>query len=230
MKSAVPPLRLAAVLVAVTMVPVVTLAQAAPAPPQLVVTSVVTDLAGPPCTLVARGRAFARDHSRNPLDVRLADEPLDVIDSGDTWLIADFDCATPPGSYLLTVRRGPSQTDQDAFDVTVGTVGPPGPAGAAGAPGPAGPQGPPGPASSAGYEVVHAFIPDPDPDVLYFVACPPGKRAVGGAWNSATAPGEPSWSGVIGESFPLDEHTWQFRWIDGGVLSTIDLMAVCLNE
>ena len=74
-----------------------------PAPPQLVITSVLTDLGGPPCMLMIRGQNIGRRVGRKPLEVRLGDEPLDVITSGDTWIVADFDCATAPGDYLLTV-------------------------------------------------------------------------------------------------------------------------------
>ena len=102
----------AAAFVATLLLANVTVAQEPP--PQLVITSVLTDLDGPPCMLMARGRNFGRSLSREPIVVRLADEPLDVITFGDTWVVADFDCATPPGDYLLSIKRGPSQTDHDS--------------------------------------------------------------------------------------------------------------------
>jgi hypothetical protein len=191
-------------------------ARVAGPPPQLVVTSVVTDLAGPPCTLMARGRELGRASSRAPLDVRLADEPLDVISSGDTWLIADFDCATPPGDYLLTVRRGPSQTDFDALSLTIGAVGPPGPPGE---------PGPPGASGLAGYEIVHYVVAYPDADDLQWVPCPPGKRVISGGWHGVV----PGFSIEVTESYPLDESTWAFRTRTSDP-DTIDFVAICVNE
>ena len=50
----------------------------------------------------------------------------------------------PPGDYLLVVSRGPSTTDTDRFDLTIGAVGPQGPKGDTGDKGEKGDKGDPG--------------------------------------------------------------------------------------
>jgi collagen triple helix repeat protein len=54
------------------------------------------------------------------------------------------------GDYRLRVVTGPSQTQADEYDLTVGAVGPQGPQGLAGSQGPQGVQGPAGPQGPQG--------------------------------------------------------------------------------
>jgi hypothetical protein len=76
--------------------------------------------------------------------------PLPVVHWGDQQVVALLSHATPPGSYLLTVSRGPSTKDFDSLSVTIGAVGPPGEKGEKGDkgdqgdPGVQGDPGPPG--------------------------------------------------------------------------------------
>lgn len=55
-----------------------------------------------------------------------------------------------PGSFLLSVANGKSETQSDSFIVTIGAVGPQGPQGPQGSQGPAGPAGATGPQGPAG--------------------------------------------------------------------------------
>ena len=80
----------------------------------------------------------------------------------DTSIVAQIAPPVPswtPGTYLLTVSRGPATVQNDTFSVTIGAVGPPGPDGPmgekgdVGEPGPQGErgiQGGPGPAGADG--------------------------------------------------------------------------------
>jgi hypothetical protein len=80
--------------------------------------------------------------------------PLPVMQWSDLEIVALLSNATPPGSYLLTVSRGPATTLFDAFSVTIGSggfakgakgdkgdTGDPGPQGERGEPGSPGPPG-----------------------------------------------------------------------------------------
>ena len=94
--------------------------------------------------------------------VTLADQPLNVISSTPTQLVADLPAGIQPGTYLLKVSRGTGTSQKDEIDITIGgggpegpqgpqgPQGPAGPQGTMGAPGPQGPQGETGPQGSAG--------------------------------------------------------------------------------
>src|SRR5436190_8453779 len=61
---------------------------------------------------------------------------LNVLSSSNNFISAQLNGATSaPGTYLLVVTKGPSQTDVFTMPVTIGAVGPPGPEGRAGPPG-----------------------------------------------------------------------------------------------
>jgi hypothetical protein len=91
--------------------------------------------------------------------VTLADEPLLVVSSTPTQVVANLPVNIQPGTYLLNVSRGAGATQRDEAEVTIegaasqGPAGPQGPQGATGpqgAPGETGPQGPAGPQGETG--------------------------------------------------------------------------------
>lgn len=118
-------------------------AQKAP-PPQLVVTTAVPDFVN--LVLTVTGSNF--QHSGNGAAVTpvvtLGSTALTVQSASDTQILAALPAGITPGTYLLTVSRGPSTTDNWSTDVTLGDVGPRGPKGPTGDKGPDGPPGPPG--------------------------------------------------------------------------------------
>jgi hypothetical protein len=107
-------------------------------PPQLVIVSAKADTAAG--TLTIDGAAFG---DGRPV-VTLNGMPLDVVTSTPSDIVASLPAGLDPGTYLLTVSRGPATTQFDSFNLTLGAAGPQGPPGATGATGAAGPQGPPG--------------------------------------------------------------------------------------
>ena len=123
-------------------------------PPQLVVTSVLSDLDAAPCLLTIRGREFGD----GALEARLGDLPLPIVEHGDTWAIAELDCATQAGDHLLALSRGRSSTDRDVLSLTIGAVGPRGPEGPVGPEGPDGPEGPIGPVGPEGPASTGAVV------------------------------------------------------------------------
>jgi hypothetical protein len=111
--------------------------------------------------LTVTGQQFGTDAT-----VSFAGRELDVMSCTPEEIQAALDPAPSPGSYLVTVSRGPSTPDNAAFSVTIGAVGPAGPTGPAGDIGPrgpagadgaAGPQGPPGPPGLANQGAVSVF-------------------------------------------------------------------------
>jgi hypothetical protein len=112
-------------------------AQELPAPP-LVVTAVIPD------ALNEQLQVVGVDFGPIPGTVRLSGLDLPIINWADQQIVVQAPHLSP-GSYQLTVSRGPSIGDFDRFIVTVdAAIGPPGPVGATGPPGPSGPTGPPG--------------------------------------------------------------------------------------
>jgi len=111
---------------------------APPSPPQLVIVSAKADAGAG--TLIIDGSAFG---DGTPA-VTLNGMPLTVVTSTPNEILASLPSGLDPGTYLLTVSRGPATTQFDSFNLTLGAVGPQGPAGATGATGATGPQGPPG--------------------------------------------------------------------------------------
>ena len=100
-------------------------------PPQLVIVSASADVAAGTLTIV--GTEFGDE----PV-VTLNATPLTVVTSTPSQIDATLPPGLAPGSYLLTVSRGPATTQFDAFNVTLGAAGPQGPPGGMGAPGPPG--------------------------------------------------------------------------------------------
>lgn len=98
----------------------------------------------------------------NAPTVTLAGLPLQILSVSPDGTLLSAQIPTPldPGSYLLTVSRGPAVTQNATFIVVVGSgsasngpkgdPGPTGPAGPAGPQGATGPQGPTGPLGPAG--------------------------------------------------------------------------------
>jgi hypothetical protein len=118
-------------------------AQSKNPPPQLVITSAAGDAVND--QIVINGVNFGAETGTATLQG--IDLPIDSWTP--TQIIASYAVAgAPPGTYLLVVSKGPSTTQSDAFNLTLGAAGPkgdPGAPGATGADGPAGPPGPPGP-------------------------------------------------------------------------------------
>ena len=85
---------------------------------------------------------------------------MNVLSHSDTRIVVEFPASVPDGSYLFSVfrNRSTSQQDFDVFYVTAvtmpaageGVVGPPGPQGPAGPAGLQGPAGEPGATAPAG--------------------------------------------------------------------------------
>lgn len=112
-----------------------------------VITSVHPDLTAGLVTI--QGRNFG---DRRAL-VRLGATSLAVVSWAGQEVVARLPAATAPGTYVLSLTRGPGFGRSAVVDVTVGaggTAGPPGPPGPAGSPGPPGPPGAPGPGLETG--------------------------------------------------------------------------------
>src|SRR5262245_5115282 len=118
----------------------------------LIITSVAFDPTNQQLTV--HGRGFVGSPS-----VWIELQPLTVLDTTPTTLVAALPASFPGGTYLVTVSRGNGLFDTAVFLVAIGTEGPRGPEGPAGPAGPAGPPGndgapgaagPPGPGGPAG--------------------------------------------------------------------------------
>ncbi|MEX2660673.1 MAG: hypothetical protein WD227_02040 [Vicinamibacterales bacterium] len=114
-------------------------AQSKNPPPQLVITSAAGDALNG--QIVINGVNFGADTGT----ATLQGIDLPIKHWTPTQIIADYAIAgAPPGTYLLVVSKGPSTTQSDAFNLTLGAAGPKGDPGAPGPPGADGPPGPPG--------------------------------------------------------------------------------------
>jgi hypothetical protein len=126
----------------------------------LVVISAATVWADPPQQLVINSAQFdfgigriyvtGKNFGSDAPAVKLNDQALTLMSFTTESIDAVIPATIQPGSYVLRVSRGPSTTQNDVFDVTLGAVGPkgdkgdPGPQGLkgdTGGPGPAGPTG-----------------------------------------------------------------------------------------
>ncbi len=137
-------------------------------PPQLVITSTgITFAGGLPATIIIRGEKFGERPGR----VTLGNRDLQQIMS---WTPTEIEAGLPagldPGTYVLTVTRGPSTTQTYSVEVTIGATGPPGPGGPQGPPGPPGPPGPAGPPGPQG---------EPGTLDLAGEMCPNGRAVIG---------------------------------------------------
>ena len=205
---------LAALLLAAVLAPVG--AQAGPPPPQLTITQVTADLAGPVPTLTIAGKNFgtsprvwigADDGTLNEQDVL----------ASDAHSISAALTVVAPGTYLLVVTSGPATTQASYMDVTLGSTGP------------AGPPGPSGGGGLSGHEVVTAPF-DVLLDFQVFVEasinCPPGKVALSGAH-------EPSPTGFLippRASVPLTDGTgWRLVFPKAFGTASGTLYAVCAD-
>lgn len=122
-----------------------------PASSQLLVTSAVGDLDQSQLTI--RGRNFVSGPKRP--HVTLDGRGLVVLSATGEKIVAVIPAGTEPGTYLLTVSRGPTVAQSWATDIAIGAVGPQGPEGPKGDPGPDGPtglQGDPGSQGPSGEE------------------------------------------------------------------------------
>jgi hypothetical protein len=107
-----------------------------PPPPQLVIVSAVANTDA--LTIDIKGHNFGT----SPW-VTLDGMPLDVSGASPTHIVATLPASVvlTPGSYLLTVARGPATVHYDTFSVAVGNVGPKGEKGDKGDPGEKGDPG-----------------------------------------------------------------------------------------
>lgn len=121
--------------------------------PQLVVLSAEADLQAELLSIHGEYFTWAND---GEVVVTLVRSPLTVLSAGGADILAQLPAGLSPGTYLLSVSRGPGIPQNDTAMITIGAVGPPGPQGPegpqgpAGEPGPQGPQGVPGPQGPAG--------------------------------------------------------------------------------
>jgi len=136
-------------------------------PPQLLILGATVEGGG--ATLRIVGRNFG---SGDPV-VTLEDEHLVVVTATSTEIVAMLPAGLVPGSYLLTVARGPATTQFDAFSVAIG----------GGAPGPTGPTGPQGPTGPTGADGATG---------------PTGPQGATGATGADGAPGAQGPTGATG--------------------------------
>jgi hypothetical protein len=124
-------------------------ADSAKRPPQLIVQKAEADLAAG--TLSMEGQNLVGRDETN-VTVTLAGTSLVVLSATESRVLAQLPSDIGPGSFLLSVARGPAAVQSDAFDLTIGTAGPPGPTGPRGEKGDTGPDGLPGPTGQTGPE------------------------------------------------------------------------------
>jgi len=180
-----------------------------PPPPQLLIQRVDTDFALSPslCVMTIHGRNFGGDEP----DVILDGTQLVVQGYTPMQVVAEFDCASAPGDYLLVVRRGPSQTGFDAISLTIGAMGPIGPTGATG---PQGIQGRVGPTGATGPQGIQGPTSPTGP------RGPTGDEGDKGDGGDAGLPGPTGATGPTGSyagSRPdLPCFSGIYRWQDCG--------------
>lgn len=109
---------------------------------QLLITSASADL--DQSLILIRGQNFLGPKGQDAPQVTLAGSAVAVVNANDAEIVAVLPAGVEPGTYLLTVSRGPSLVKSWATDLAIGTVGAEGPAGPVGPTGPAGPVGPEG--------------------------------------------------------------------------------------
>jgi collagen triple helix repeat protein len=203
---------------------------AAPAAPQLVVTSATLDATNN--RLVIRGVNFSwppkpASGPVTPLQVTLDLMPLTVLSATSTEVVASVAGTFPEGTYLITVSRGPSTTESGAFAVAIyheaspqiiqGPEGPEGPAGPAGATGPAGPSGPQGATGPQGLPGVSNYqMLTGNASILNLGAgklinakavCPAGTRVLGGGVQQTTV-ASIGVSMTLVSSYPDTPQSW----------------------
>ncbi|MDP1572258.1 MAG: hypothetical protein Q8L86_19845 [Vicinamibacterales bacterium] len=117
-------------------------------PPQLVVHTVTADVeAVPPTVRILGVNLGSQTEVRMGTDSGLV--PLAVLAASETEVVAVLATAEP-GTYMLTVSRGPSVTQGFSVDLTIGATGATGAQGETGPTGQTGPTGPIGPIGPQG--------------------------------------------------------------------------------
>ena len=119
--------------------------------------------------------------------VTLAGMPLAVVSASEGQVIAQLPAGLMPGTYRVTVSRGPSAVQNGGVDVTIGAVGP---VGAQGARGDTGPQGEIGPQGIQGDKGATGLV------------GPTGAVGATGATGVAGATGPVGAAGEIGATGP----------------------------
>src|ERR1051325_554677 len=84
--------------------------------------------------------------------VTLAGMPLAVLSATESQVLAQLPSGIVPGTYKVTVSRGPSTVQNGGVDLTIGTVGAAGPQGPRGDAGPRGEMGPQGETGPQGLQ------------------------------------------------------------------------------
>ncbi|MCX5204256.1 hypothetical protein OG897_22740 [Streptomyces sp. NBC_00237] len=136
--------------------------------------------------------------------------------------------AGPAGVDGAAGPAGPAGADGPA-----GAAGPAGPAGGVGPAGPAGPAGAPGLAAS-GYEIVNKEVALPaGADIDNSVACPAGKKAVGGGYDIVTAGGSDTTKYLTRVSMPTSGGAaWRVyvKNADTVDATALRIFAVCMSN
>jgi hypothetical protein len=146
-------------------------------PQQLVVLSTTVDRVNQ--TLTIQGLSFGSAAPQVWCETNL----MTVISATDTDLVVFLPAAVPDGTHLLSVIRGPSQTDRGYFNMNIGTPG-------------RGPAGPAGPAGPKGY--TGAIGPKGDTGV----AGPKGDTGAAGPKGDAGVAGPVGPQGDVGPAGP----------------------------
>jgi hypothetical protein len=158
-----------------------------PAPRNLVVTSALVNLEEG--VLTVSGSGFVVHRHRGPW-VTLAGVSLTLVSVSDNEITAALPPDLAPGTYVLTISRGPSPVVSAQMDLTIGGVGPagePGPEGPPGEPGLAGEPGPPGPPGEMGPQGPPGPPGPPGPQGDAGPAGPPGPEGPQGPPGEVTA-------------------------------------------
>jgi hypothetical protein len=132
--------------------------------------------------------------------------PVTVLSHSNTTLVLSipFGLLNNPGTYLVTVSRGPNPEDNSALGVTVGHQG---------AAGPAGPQGPAGPAGPQGERGLVGATGSQGPTGPQGPAGPQGERGLPGATGAtgATGPQGPAGASSLGTDCSAQSATGYSR-------------------
>ena len=161
---------------------------------------------------------------------------------------ANLPLNTQPGTYLLTVSSGPSNTDFGTISLTVGAVGLTGDKGSKGDKGDKGDQGlqgiqgvkgdkgDKGDPGVSGYQLVTnpQTIGAGSPPLFFTISasCPTGKKVLsGGLWLGSSLPANTLRQIQVIESFPA---TSENAWVVTGINSNnsaipVNVRAVCVN-
>ena len=158
--------------------------------PLEVVDAIVDEFASPQL-LIVTGQNF---NNGGTVQLTLGGRPLNVVEQGDTRLVAEIPADVMPGSYVLVAWSGNGSVRKDSMDITIGAEGPVGPEGPQGEQGPQGIQGETGPQGIQGEDG------PPGPAGAIGPAGPQGLQGVPGVMGP---PGPQGDAGPQGEPGPI---------------------------